>query len=130
METNLSCLLSMVSDALCTSDILFITETHANPVRPLPDIAGYHWFSTRRQETRSSGGVTCLITDSFSDRVSLVDSDKFAMFMWIRLSGFSLPRDIYMEVCYFLLCHLSFLFTVTQMGTLIWTSTLASSSTR
>jgi hypothetical protein len=97
----------MLSDALCTSDILFITETHASPVRPLPDIAGYHWFSTCRQETRSSGGVrgsgkvACLIRDSFRDRVSLVASDEFARFMWIRLSGFSLPRDIYMAVCYF-----------------------------
>jgi hypothetical protein len=85
-----------------------VTETHASPVRPLPDIAGYHWISVCRQETRSSGGVrgsggvACLASDSLRNRVSLVAEDEFSRFMWIQISvGVSPPRDIYIAVCYF-----------------------------
>jgi hypothetical protein len=61
-------------DALRSSDILFITETHESPVRPLSDITGYHRFSTCRQETRSSGGirgsggVACFARDSLREQ--------------------------------------------------------------
>jgi hypothetical protein len=89
-----------------------ISSLSLRPTRVLSDhsqdIAGYHWFSACRQETRfsggvrGSGGVACLTRDSLRDRISLVASDEFARFMWIRLSGFtSLPRDIYVAVCYF-----------------------------
>lgn len=89
-------------------DILSVTETHASHVRPLPDIAGYHWFSVCRQETRSSGGirgsggVACLASDSLRNKVPVVVEDEFARFMWIQISvRVSRPRDIYIAVCYF-----------------------------
>jgi hypothetical protein len=98
----------LLYDALESTDILFVTETHASPIRPLPNIADYHWFSVCRQETRSSGkvrgsgGVACLASDSLRNIVSLVAEDEFAKFMWIRISiRVSPPRDIYIAVCYF-----------------------------
>jgi hypothetical protein len=85
-----------------------VTETHASPVRPLPDFAGYHWLSVCRQETRSSGGVrgsggvACLTRDSLQNMVSLVAADEFARFMWVRVRArVTPPRDIYIAVCYF-----------------------------
>jgi hypothetical protein len=101
-------IIGLLYDALGSSDILFITETHESPVRPLPDITGYHQFSACRQETRSSGGirgsggVACFVRDSLRSRISLVATDEFARFMWVRVRGVSpLPRDIYIVVCYF-----------------------------
>jgi hypothetical protein len=95
-------------DALGSSDILFVTETHASPIRPLLDITSYHWFSTCRHETRcssgvrGSNGVACLTKDSLRSRVSMVASNELARFMWIWVSGISpLSRDIYIVVCYF-----------------------------
>jgi hypothetical protein len=95
-------------DALGSSNILFVIETHGSLVQPLLDIAGYHWFSTCRHETRcfggvrGFGGVACLTKDSFRTRVSMVASDELARFMWIQESGLSsLSRDIYIVVCYF-----------------------------
>ena len=71
-------ILVFTRDALSLSDILFITETHVSPVRPLLDIATYHWFSACRHETKSPGGVrcsegvACLTRDSTQGKVSLV----------------------------------------------------------
>jgi hypothetical protein len=99
---------SLLYDALESTDILFIIETHASHARPLPDYAGYHWLSICRQETRrlgavrGSGGVACLTRDSLQNRVSLVVADEFARFMWVRVrAGVTPPRDIYIAVCYF-----------------------------
>ena len=78
-----------------------MTDTHASPVRSLLDIAGYHWISVCRQETKSSGGVkgssgvACLASDSLRNRVSVVVEDKFARFMWIQISvGVSRLKEI------------------------------------
>jgi len=80
----------MIFDALGSSDILFIIDTHAILVWPLLEIiAGYHWSFACRQETRflgsvaGLGGVGCLTRDSLQNRVSLVVLDEFARFMWI-----------------------------------------------
>jgi hypothetical protein len=79
----------LLYDALGSSDILLITETHESLVRPLLDITGYHQFSACRQETRSlggikgSGGVACFVRDSLWSRISLVASNVFARFMWV-----------------------------------------------
>lgn len=98
----------MMYNALNSSNILFITETHASPIKLLPNIAGYHWFSAYQQKTKSSCGIkgSCnfayLTKDSLWSKVSLVASDEFGKFMWIRLSGLTpLPRDLYIVVCYF-----------------------------
>jgi hypothetical protein len=95
-------------DALGSSDILFITEMHESHVRPLLDITGYHQYLACRQETRSLGGVrglggvACFVRDSRRSRISLVATDKFAQFMWVRVCGVSLlARDIFIFVCYF-----------------------------
>jgi hypothetical protein len=98
----------LLYDALGSTDILFVTETHASRVRPLPDFTGYHWLSVCRQETRSSGGVrgsggvACLTRDSLQNMVSLVATDEFSRFMWVRVRArVTPPRDIYIAVCYF-----------------------------
>ncbi|GLJ27793.1 hypothetical protein SUGI_0545450 [Cryptomeria japonica] len=77
-------------DALGSSDILLLMERHESPVCPLPSIAGCHWHSAFRSETRSSGGVrgsggvACLLRDRLRNQISLVSSDVNGRFMWVR----------------------------------------------
>ncbi|KAH9310534.1 hypothetical protein KI387_025569 [Taxus chinensis] len=92
-------------DALGSSDLLFVTETHESLVRPLPKIRGYHWHSVCRHETRSFGGVrgsgevACLIKDIFQNNISVVVADEFARFLWVRIRRTSPHfRDFYIEV--------------------------------
>lgn len=95
-------------DALKWSNILFIIETRASPIRPLLDFTSYYWVSVCRHGTRCSSGVirsngvTCLTKDSLRSKVSMVASNELARFMWIWVSGISpLSKDIYIVVCYF-----------------------------
>lgn len=54
------------------------------------------------RSVRGSGRVACLSRDSLQSRVSLVASNAFARFMWIRIRVSSpLLRNIYIIVCYF-----------------------------
>ena len=73
------------------ADILVITETHESPARPLPGVTGFQWLSICRDEVRvsggvrGSGGVACLIKDDIFSNTSIVHSDTFARFMWVRI---------------------------------------------
>lgn len=77
-------------------------------MRPLPDISSYQWLSSFRDEVRcsggvrGSGGVACLIRDHLFSKISLVHSDSYSRFMWIRIDrGTFLYRDTYIVVYYF-----------------------------
>jgi hypothetical protein len=56
----------------------------------------------RYRGVMGSGEVSFFIRESLRNRVSLVATDEFVRFLWVRVRGiFLLPRDIYIVVCYF-----------------------------
>ena len=91
-----------------SSDILAVTETHESPMRPLPGYLGYQWLSVCRDEVqtssgvRGSGGVACFVRDDIFSVTSVVHSDTYARFMWVRVGRQKhRQRDIFIVVCYF-----------------------------
>lgn len=72
-------------DALGLALIHHRDSCEPGPVQPLPDITGSHWFSECRQETRSSGGLACLVRDSLQSRISITATDEFSRFMWVQV---------------------------------------------
>ena len=74
-----------------STDILVITKNHESLVCPLSGFIGYQWLSICREEVCASGGVhrssgvACLIRDDNFCRTSIVHSDTFARFLWVRV---------------------------------------------
>ncbi len=68
-----------------------ITETHESLVHPLPGYLDYQWLLVCRDEVctsskvRGSGSVAFLIRDDIFSFTSVVHSDAFAKFMWVRI---------------------------------------------
>ena len=91
-----------------SSDILAVTETHESPMRPLPSYHGYQWLSMCRDEVQTSGGVrgsrgvVFLVQDDIFRVMSVVHSNAFARFMWVRVGQQKYrQRDIFIVVFYF-----------------------------
>lgn len=75
---------------------------------PLPGYPSYLKLSVYRDEVRNSGGVrgsggvACLVCDDIFSFTSVVHSDAFARFMWVRIGRRKYrQRDIFIVVCYF-----------------------------
>lgn len=92
-----------------STDILVITKTHDSLVHPLLGVTSYQWLSICREEVRasgrvrSSGGVACLIRDDIFSVTSIVHSDTFARFLWVRIDRkCHHQRDLFLATCYFL----------------------------
>ena len=87
-------------------DIIMFTETHESRERGLPYVRGYQWESTYRQTTgrhgtsRGSGGIAILVRRELQDRVSVVQRDPKARYMWVRIQ-LATDSVIHIAVCYF-----------------------------
>lgn len=58
---------------------------------------------------RGSSGLACFVRDSLRRWISLVVADEFSRFMWVKVRGVSsLPKDIYIALCYFPPASLSY----------------------
>lgn len=94
------------AEVIAGQDIIFFTETHQSPERPLPRVCGYTWGSAFRGETRpsggtrGSGGVAVLYRSTLARSVTIERRDAHARYLWCRIRG-SDYQDTFIAVCYF-----------------------------